>query len=93
MAATVGYVSWQRGKRNRVGHAYPSEGRPHVLVDGRCWCEPDLYRYCTQCDYDPACWACDGDGIIRIDEPTMGDPLLYVHHGISEDAEFIERDA
>ena len=70
-------------------HVYPVGAgvREHVTTGIGCWCEPHVYRVCTQCDRDPACWACEGDGIIRIDvdEMMVGDRVLVVHHYISDD--------
>jgi hypothetical protein len=76
---------------SRIGQVYPVEEREHVIVGTRCWCRPHLYRYCIQCDFDdPACWACGGDGIIRIRRMAPGDRVLVVHHFIPDDATFLK---
>lgn len=68
-----------------VHHVYPTAGRGHVTDGPGCWCGPDLYRVCTQCDGDDAgCWACD-EGLARVDAARPGDRLLVVHHRIEDD--------
>src|SRR6185437_7212067 len=72
-----------------IHHVYPTAGHEHVTNGKACWCGPDTYRLCTQCDGDSACWACEGDGVILIEGvPLPGDPLLIVHHYIVDTATF-----
>jgi hypothetical protein len=69
-----------------IHHVYPIEAREHVTRGTGCWCGPDLYRLCTACyGDDPGCWACGGEGIVRIEAIVPGDRVIVVHRYIPDD--------
>jgi hypothetical protein len=86
-----------------LAHTWPvaalsDPGEPDHEIHGlTCWCEPLLFRLCTQCDGQgnaddgSYCWVCD-EGLIEVgrDEILPGDRILVVHHYIPEGVE-IER--
>jgi hypothetical protein len=75
---------WRReGDRGETQHVYPIEDREHITDGSPCWCDPEYYRLCTQCDMNgPECWMCGDRGLILVgrDEFDRGGPLVVIHH-------------
>ncbi len=71
-----------------IAHVYTlNDG--HVTSGIECWCEPILYRNCSQCeDRDPDCWLCEGTGVVAVDDPIPNESLMVVHNFIPDDAVF-----
>jgi hypothetical protein len=91
-AAVSGANINPRSPDSYIQHVYPIEAREHVTsgtggASGGCWCGPDLYRLCTACySDDPGCWACGGEGIVRIEAIVPGDRVIVVHRYVPDDA-------
>ena len=51
---------------------------------GWCWCLPEVFRICPECDGAPeGCWECEGTGLLWIMGERVEDyanqPLIVVH--------------
>lgn len=53
--------------------------REHDTDTLDCWCKPDLYRVCVECD--GGCWQCEGGKheLTREAAEWCNDPILVVH--------------
>lgn len=61
-------------------HVYPVEGREHVTDGSPCWCDPDLYRACLECEgTDPTCWRCGGEGMYAVERIGFDGGYIVVH--------------
>lgn len=60
-------------------HVLKIVGREHITTGLGCWCLPDIYRLCQQCDgSDDGCWHC----LSQPDKPRKGLILVtfpYIH--------------
>lgn len=56
--------------------------RPHEEDNEHCWCGPDLFQVCPECEREvanegPPCWRCNRKGLV---EPYDEDfPMVIVH--------------
>lgn len=56
--------------------------REHNTRDLSCWCDPDLFQVCPECeecDEPPlTCWRCQGRGLVKVFDRER--PIIVVHN-------------
>ncbi len=71
--------------------------REHAANGERCWCAPNVYQVCPECDDDPDevtrtgtviakkdCWRCGGEGLVNRYDDEL--PNIVVHREESDAA-------
>jgi hypothetical protein len=57
--------------------------REHDTDSRDCWCKPDLFTICPECDgSDEGCWYCGKpyNGLVLTDDPDENETLIIAHN-------------
>lgn len=78
---------WMSVDDGRTVHVVPVNDLKEHVQGAQCWCRPDVFVECDECDddadgyADPNCWKCGGEGAMPapsfIDE---GERVAYMHN-------------
>lgn len=50
----------------------PSEG--HISSED-CWCGPEIFHFCDECEAGESCWKCRGERVVEYDSSSPEAPV------------------
>lgn len=69
-----------RRLEHRLGMILSKSTLKHFTDEVWCWCEPDVFRVCPECDGEGlGCWECESTGLLALvtEGRVLVDPALF----------------